>query len=137
MIREREQEEKRAITGFQSPAGDYQEMGLDISRLIVRDPVNTYYQRMDSNAMSGSGIMKGAILVIDRSITPQPGDVIAAWYHNELVVRRFDVVNDKLFLHPHNSNYAVVEITDKNSFVIEGVVTWNNNCHCTREFPVL
>ena len=57
-------------TGFASPAQGYEEEGIDLNRLLIRNPPATIYARIDSSDMEGLGLVKGTLLVIDRSITP-------------------------------------------------------------------
>jgi len=57
-------------TGFASPAQGYEEEGIDLNRLLIRNPPATIYVRLDSSDMEDLGLVKGTLLVIDRSLTP-------------------------------------------------------------------
>ena len=137
MLRNRKETVHPITTGFQSPAGDYLEPRLNISELIVKDPENTYYQRMDSDSMTGRGIMHGSILVIDRSVIPRNGDIVSVWYRNEWLVRTFNKTKGQIHLLPENPIYKPIIIDTEDELLIEGVVTWDNNCHCKRLYPEL
>jgi len=57
-------------TGFASPAQGYEEEGIDLNRLLIRNPPATIYARLGSSDMEYLGLVKGTLLVVDRSITP-------------------------------------------------------------------
>ncbi len=135
MLRTRKETVHPTTTGFQSPAADYLEPRLDIMELIILDPENTYYQRMDSEAMTGAGILKNSLLVIDRSVSPRTGDIVSVWYRNEWLVRRFEKGNRTISLLPDNPDFKPISIDKQDELIIEGVVTWSNTCHCKRLYP--
>jgi len=57
-------------TGYASPAQGYEEEGIDLNRLLIRNPPATIYVRLDSNDVEDLGLVRGTLLVVDRSITP-------------------------------------------------------------------
>jgi len=57
-------------TGFASPAQGYEEEGIDLNRLLIRNPPATIYVRLDNSEMEALGLVRDTLLVIDRSITP-------------------------------------------------------------------
>lgn len=50
---------ERASAGFPSPAGDYIEAELDLNRYMIRNPPGTFMVRVKSDALTGTGIIKG------------------------------------------------------------------------------
>ena len=61
--------------GFPSPAQDYIETSLDLNKLVVHDKTSTFYARVKGDSLKDEGIDDGDILVIDRSLGPQDGDL--------------------------------------------------------------
>jgi SOS-response transcriptional repressor LexA len=54
---------------------------------LVPDPTNTFYFKMDSNSMNKFGIMKGAMLIVDRGLLPGEGSIVVAYYAGEWITR--------------------------------------------------
>lgn len=75
--------------GFPSPAEDYLENPLDLTRYLVRHPAATFLMRMTGEALRADGIEPGDVLVVDRSLSPANGQLVVAVVAGELVVRRF------------------------------------------------
>jgi len=69
-----------AQLGFPSPAEDFLDDGIDLHRWLVARPSATYLYRACGHSMVDAGILDGDLLVVDRSVQPQSGDiVIATW----------------------------------------------------------
>ncbi len=62
--------------GPASPADDYIDLKLDITKLLVANPDETYYIRVSGESMVNDDIFDGSILVVDRSIWSLPGDIV-------------------------------------------------------------
>ena len=74
--------------GFPSPAEDHVEQELDLNRHLVPRPTATYFVRTQGESMRDAGIHDGDLLVVDRSLDPQAGDVVIAAVAGELCVKR-------------------------------------------------
>lgn len=61
--------------GFPSPAQDYMTESIDLNRELVRHPATTFYARAVGDSMKDCGIDDGDLLVIDKAIDPQEGDM--------------------------------------------------------------
>lgn len=75
--------------GFSSVADEHIETYLDLNQLIVKHPAATFFVRVSGNSMQGAGILSGDILVVDRSLTAQPGKIVVACLDGEFMVKRF------------------------------------------------
>lgn len=113
----------RLPAGFPSPADDYLEGKLDITKHLVKHPAATFYVRVSGDSMIGAGIHSGDLLVVDRSLEPKNGNVIVAALDGELTVKRLYQKNGIIRLLPENPQYQPIEIQDGQSFEIWGVVT--------------
>lgn len=113
----------RLPAGFPSPADDYLEGKLDITKHLVKHPAATFYVRVSGDSMIGAGIHSGDLLVVDRSLEAKSGNVIVAALDGDLTVKRLYQKNGLLRLLPENPEYQPIEIQLQQSFEIWGVVT--------------
>ncbi|MCA1815415.1 MAG: translesion error-prone DNA polymerase V autoproteolytic subunit [Acidobacteria bacterium] len=109
--------------GFPSPAEDYIEGRLDLNRHLIKHPAATFFVRVAGDSMIGSGIHPGDILVVDRAVEPQDGNVIIAVLDGELTVKRISQRGRRLYLVPDNCRYQPLEILEEMEFEVWGVVT--------------
>ena len=65
--------------GFPSPAQDSLTESIDLNRELVRHPATTFYARAVGDSMKDCGIDDGDLLVIDKAIDPQEGDIVVAY----------------------------------------------------------
>ncbi|MBF0195245.1 MAG: repressor LexA [Magnetococcales bacterium] len=110
--------------GFPSPADDYIENQLDLNQYLINHPAATFFVRVSGTSMTGAGINHGSILVVDRSLEPNHGDIVVAVIHGELTVKRLKREADgRVFLVPENPDYKPMELTQEMEVTIWGVVT--------------
>lgn len=110
--------------GFPSPAEDHMDLDLDLSSYLIQHPSATFCVRVEGDSMVGAGIQSGAVILIDRSLTPNPGNIVLAVVDGEFTVKRVDIVDDKLFLIPENPRLKPMEVAEGSSFQVWGVVTF-------------
>lgn len=72
--------------GFPNPAADHRSNNLDFNKLLVQHPSSTYCFRIQGTAHEEQGIFDGDIAVIDRSLTPQPADLVIYWQDDTFVL---------------------------------------------------
>jgi len=111
--------------GFPSPAAQYEEDSLDLNRLLIRRPAATFFLRASGDSMIGAGIYSGDILVVDRSITPNDGDVVIACIENEFTVKRIRIHDGKVWLIPANPAYRPIFFQSMQELRVFGVVIAN------------
>ncbi len=112
-------------TGFGAAADDYAERGIDLNEQLIRNKPATFFLRVNSNAMIGSGIHSGDVVIVDRSLEPRNGSVIIAAINGEMLIRRLQMVeNGKRLLVPDSKKIATIEISNDGSFSVWGVVTY-------------
>lgn len=110
--------------GFPSPAEDHMDLDLDLSSYLIQHPSATFCVRVEGDSMVGVGIQSGDVILIDRSLTPNPGNIVLAVVDGEFTVKRVDIVDDKLFLIPENPRLKPMEVAEGSSFQVWGVVTF-------------
>ncbi|RBP98275.1 peptidase S24 [Bifidobacterium aemilianum] len=111
--------------GFPSVAQDYFAGDFSFDQNVISNPDTTFIVTVAGDSMEGAGIWDGDLLVVDRSLTPQEGDVVVAVLDGELTVKRLLMSHGKPVLHPENPAYPDFISSDAQSLMIWGVVTGN------------
>ena len=118
-------------TGFASPADDYEKERLDLNLKCIKNPPATFYYYVGKldDSMIDAGIMPGALLIVDRSITARSGKTVIAIFDGEYLVKRLYKHNDVIELRSMNKvmNYPPIRFTEGLELMIEGVVTYALN----------
>ncbi|MBL7006801.1 MAG: translesion error-prone DNA polymerase V autoproteolytic subunit [Spirochaetia bacterium] len=109
--------------GFPSPAADYTEDGLDFNELLVKRKAATYCLKVTGESMSGAGILPNDILVVDRSLHPEKGDIVVAALNGEFTVKRLFQKHGSIILHPENPDFSDIHVGPEEDFTVFGVVT--------------
>jgi DNA polymerase V len=111
--------------GFPSVAQDYFSGDFSFDEHIIEHPDTTFIVTVAGDSMQGAGIWDGDLLVVDRSLTPEPGDVVVAVLDGELTVKRLLFQGSRPILHPENPRYPDFRPMDDEDLTIWGVVTGN------------
>jgi len=115
-----------ARLGFPSPAEDFIDDGIDLHRLLVRNPAATFMYRADGWSMINAGICDGDILVVDRSVRPLSGDlVIAVWDGNQPTCKVLKTFEQHIELDSANPDFPPIILppgTEVEVFAVVGVV---------------
>lgn len=112
----------RVSAGFPSPAQDYIEQTLDLNELCIKHPAATYFVRVEGDSMIEAGIHADDILVVDRSVNAEHGDIVIAGLYGELTVKELQL-RPCVSLLPRNKAYQAIEIAADDELDIFGVVT--------------
>lgn len=75
-------------SGFPSPAADYSDCGISLDHSLIEHPEATFFFRASGHDLERAGIYDGDLLIVDRSLTPLPAQLVVAVADGELVVRR-------------------------------------------------
>lgn len=109
--------------GFPSPADNYITETIDLNKELVRHPAATFYGRVSGDSMIEEGIEPGDILVIDRSIEPDSGDLAVCCIDGEFTLKRIKLEKNRVWLIPSNEMFDPILVTPENEFSVWGVVT--------------
>ncbi|MBA6231805.1 MULTISPECIES: LexA family protein [unclassified Colwellia] len=109
------------ISGFESPAAEYKELGLSLDTLLIRHPNATFIGQASGEFMQGVGIFDGDLLIVDKSLTARNGDVIVANYNGCFVCKLIDKKQARLL--SASKDFAPVSIQPEDDFQLEGIVT--------------
>lgn len=74
--------------------------------------------------MRNAGIFNSDILVVDRSKTPQKGDIVVACVDTEFTVKRYSKKGRKVMLMPENPKFKPIELKEGMEAYVWGVVTY-------------
>ena len=111
--------------GFPSPAQDYISETIDLNKDLISNPASTFYGRVVGDSMIDEGITEGDILVIDRSVEAENGDLAVCCLDGEFTLKRIDIGNDgRVRLVPSNRHYRPIEIGEDNELIIWGIVIY-------------
>lgn len=114
--------------GFPSPATDYMTQAIDLNKELVRHPAATFYGRVVGDSMIDAGVEEGDILVIDKSLEPQDGDMAVCFLDGEFTLKYLRFIpeenNRRLMLVPANERYPSIEVNEGIDFKMWGVVTY-------------
>lgn len=110
------------VAGFPSPAQDYIEQSLDLNDYCVPHPVSTFYLIAQGESMVQAGILSGDLLVVDKSLQAEHGDIVIAALDGEFTVKQL-CTRPILCLMPMNPAYSPIYV-EPDQLEIFGVVTY-------------
>ena len=115
--------------GFPSPAEGYIEGRLDLNRYLIKHPTATFYVRVSGDSMAGAGINPGTILVVDRAVDAEDGDIVIARINDELCVKRLRLRSGRIWLTPENEHFQPIEVIETMDFEV-----WGRVMHAIRSY---
>jgi DNA polymerase V len=115
------------IVGFESPAAEYTQLGLDLDQLLIDHPSATYIGIAEGESMKGDGIFSGDLLIVDRSQAIKDQDVVVANLNGVFVCKKIDKVQKCLV--SSSRGFPPYFLREGDEFQIEGVVTRSIRLH--------
>ena len=116
---------ERKATGFASPTQGYEEQGIDLNRLLIRNPPATYFVRLDTNEMTALGLPKGTLLIVDRSGIPVANTLVLIRHAGQFLCRQMAQANGKITF--TNGTEHIHPIPDDTEII--GVITASIQTH--------
>ncbi len=111
--------------GFPSPAEDYIEIGIDLNKYLIKNPISTFFLRVNGSSMNNAGIYNNDLLIIDRSINPKPGHIVVALLDGEFTLKRLIKKQDNYYLRADKENYPAINLYEYIDIQIWGVATYS------------
>ncbi|QRO33937.1 LexA family protein [Chromobacterium violaceum] len=108
--------------GFPSPADDYLDDNINLHDYLVTDPPATFIVRVRGDSMIGAGIAAGDLLVVDKGLTANHGDIVIAVLDGEFTVKRLHRMRGRCALIAENPAYPPIQLADGQELEIWGVV---------------
>lgn len=119
----------RIPAGFPSPAEDYVEGWIDLNRDLIKHPLSTFYIRVVGDSMVPE-IMPGALLIVDRAMQTNNGNIVVARINDELCVKKLSIGDDgRVRLLSENEFYKPIEIIEEMDFEVRGRVLHSVRSH--------
>ena len=95
-------------------------VAVDLQSLGLRAHAQVYGLEVRGDSMIGRHILHGDIAILDRSLTPKPGDVVAALIDRESTLKTFSIGHGRPFLRAENPDYP--ELHPAHELLIQGVL---------------
>jgi len=76
---------------FPAPGDTSIDTSLDLNQL-VKNPVATFFMRVEGEGLTHECIHPGDLLIVDRSLDPVPGKLVVAAIDGSFVIRRLERV---------------------------------------------
>ena len=111
--------------GFPSPAEDYIELGIDLNKYLIKNPISTFFLRVSGNSMNNAGIYNNDLLIIDRSINPNPGHIVVALLDGEFTLKRLIKEKNNYYLKADKENYPAINLYKYIDIQIWGVAIYS------------
>ncbi len=110
--------------GFPSPADDHVEKRLDVADYLIDQEEATFFTRVNGDSMRDAGLLKGDIVVVDRSKQATLGNIVVAVVDGEFTIKTLGkTATGNPCLIPANPDYSIIEIKEGMEFEVWGVVT--------------
>jgi DNA polymerase V len=109
--------------GHPGDPSQHNEADIDLAHILQPHPKTTYIIRIKGDSMQEASIPDGCLAIVDSSLKPASGSIVAAMLDHEYTVKRLVKAGRHWVLHPENAFHKPVMITDDMSFQVLGVVT--------------
>ena len=109
--------------GFPSPADDYLDAPIDLSRTLITNVPATFIMTVKGNSAIDVGIFDGSLITVDRSLVPRDGDAVVVDVNGERSVKIFTKSGGRSGLAYGNRRYPAYNPGPDAEIEIFGVVT--------------
>jgi SOS regulatory protein LexA len=106
--------------GFPSPAEEELSDTISLDEYLISNPQATYLLKVDGDSMIDAGIMPGDLVLIQKNLTPRPGDIVVAQVDGEWTLKYFTKESGRVILKAANKKYP--PIIPRQELMIAGVV---------------
>jgi repressor LexA len=111
---------ERVQAGLPSPVADTSPETLTIDEYLVPHPSRSVLITVKGDSMIDAGIQSGDVVVVEKRVAANVGDIVVAVVDNEFTINRLDREKGRMVLRPENKAYPVVR--PKGELEIFGVV---------------
>lgn len=122
--------------GFPSPATDYVEQRISLDERIITRPAATYFMRAGATHYR-EGILNGALLVVDASMSPCDGSLLVCTDSGEFRIKRYRTHPQPHLVNLDNGRREELPVDDdgySSAPAIFGVITYIINDARNAEF---
>lgn len=115
------------ITGFESPAKDYDQKALNLDDLLIETPSATLLYQVQGDDLKDAGIFDQDLVIVDESVRVQNSDLVVAELNGEMICKRINTYHNVLY--SSQSTESPITVQEFDEFVVKGVVTRSVRCH--------
>lgn len=109
--------------GLPSPADDYLDAPIDLSRTLIQNAPATFIMTVAGNSAVDVGIFDGSLITVDRSLVPRDGDAVVVDVNGERSIKIFRLSGGRIGLTFGNRSYPDYDPGPDAEIDIFGVVT--------------
>jgi repressor LexA len=91
--------------GFPSPAEEELRDTLKLEEYLIRNKEATYLLKVNGDSMIDAGILPGDLVLVERGVEPQAGDIVIASIDDEWTMKYFRRSGRTVFLEAANPKY--------------------------------
>jgi DNA polymerase V len=113
--------------GFPLPSDDYMDRLISLDEHLVKHPDATIYGKVKGHSMKDAGLQEGDVLIIDRSLKVENGEVGIFRIDGDILCKRLKIYDDRVELHPENKRFKPMVFDNNNlptDFLAIGRVTY-------------
>ena len=114
---------KLADTSMAMPYFNNNEAPIDLARILQPHPNSCFVILVKGDSMQEASMPDGCLAIVDSTIKPASGTIVAAMLDHECTVKRLVKAGRNWVLHPENTFHKPVMITEDMDFQVLGVVT--------------
>ncbi len=122
--------------GFPSPADDYIHAGINLNDELIHHPASTFFLRVTGHSMTHAGIRDGDLLIVDRSLNPQPGRIVVAILDGHFTVKKLINRKGLLCLEAANPKYPLIDLRKYKDIYLWGVGTYSIHNLSNKQLPI-
>ncbi len=114
---------KAVRAGFPSPADDYLDAPIDLSRSLIKNAPATFIMTVAGDSAIDAGIFDGSLITVDRSLVPRDGDPVVVDVNGERSVKIVRIIHGRMTLAFGNRRYPEYEPGSDAEIEVFGVIT--------------
>ena len=84
--------------------------------------IGNYILKVNGDSMIDSHIRNGDYVIVKSSETASNGDIVVGILNNEATLKKYYLKENRIELHPQNTNYDIIHIRESDVFNINGIV---------------
>lgn len=122
--------------GFPSPASDYVEHRISLDQELISKPSATYFMRASCSHFR-EGILQGALLVVDSSLSLCDGSLLICAVEGEFRIKRYRIHPEPYLINLENGRREELPVDAdgySSSHTVFGVITYIINDARNAEF---
>lgn len=94
--------------GFPSPAEEELADTMSLDEFLIQNKEATYMLKVSGDSMKDAGIMPGDMVLVDRSLSPNDGNIVIAEVDGGWSIKYFRKKGARVYLEPANKKYSTI-----------------------------